>query len=253
MRQNTSYRHILKYTGFFGSLQAVNVLTSVLRNKAAAVFIEKYGQGISELFNTTINLISTATTLVIPISIIRRLSIVYEKFGSHSTTLHHEIRAIRSWNLLSGLIAMIIVLISAPLLSLVTFDSTDFTCSFILLSPMLVMLSINATEIAILKATRRLKQLVSASLIGSVSTLVICVTCYYFGKLRGIVISLDLSLFVIMILNMRQTVSQYPYKLSLFKPRVLKKVTPLIKLSLSIILAAIAASLAEYIIKSNIS
>ncbi|MDY3063703.1 MAG: oligosaccharide flippase family protein [Bacteroidaceae bacterium] len=253
MSRNSSYRHILKYTGLFGSLQVVNVLTSVLRNKAAAVLIEKYGQGISELFNSTINLVNTATTLVIPISIIRRLSILYEKYGCHSTTLHHEIKAIRSWNLLSGIVAMIIVVITAPLISQLTFDSPNFTRSYIFLSPMLVMLSINTTEIAILKATRRLKQLVKASLIGSISTLVICVICYYFWKLRGIVISFDLSLFVMMLLNLRQTISQYPYKLSLFNTRVLKKVTPLIKLSLSIILAAIAASLAEYIIKANIS
>ena len=43
MAKNLSYRHILKYTGVFGGIQAINVLSSVLRNKAAAILIDRYG------------------------------------------------------------------------------------------------------------------------------------------------------------------------------------------------------------------
>ena len=151
-----SYNHILKYTGIFGSVQIINILASVLRNKAAALLIDRYGQGVSELFNSTINLISSATTLIIPVSIVRRLSSIYEQFGSNCTAIKHEIKVIRSWSVLTGLFGTILVVLLSSLLSKITFDSTIHTRSYILLSPMLVMLSINGTEIAILKATRQL-------------------------------------------------------------------------------------------------
>ena len=40
------YRYILKYTSLLGSVQVLNVLLNVLRNKAAAVFIGTLGMGL---------------------------------------------------------------------------------------------------------------------------------------------------------------------------------------------------------------
>ena len=91
---NLSYRHILKYTGIFGGIQAISMLASIVRNKAAAIFIDRYGQGLSDLFSNAANLVSTATTLVMPVSVIRRLSQVYEHHGDGSAVLRDEIRGL---------------------------------------------------------------------------------------------------------------------------------------------------------------
>ena len=248
-----SYNHILKYTGIFGSVQIITVLTSVLRNKAAALLIDRYGQGVSELFNSTINLISSATTLVIPVSIVRRISSIYEKFESNSTTIRHEIKIIRSWSVLSGLFGTLLVVLTSSLLSKITFDSTNQTRNYILLSPMLIMLSINGTEIALLKATRQLKKLVTASVIGSITTLIICLICYYLWNLGGIVISLDISLAVVTCLNLSCTISKYPYRISPFCWKLLSKGKDLIKLSVSFLFATLIASLSEMLIRTYIS
>lgn len=253
MSKDVSYRHILKYTGLFGGIQAINLLASVLRNKVAAIIIDRYGQGISELFNSTINLISSATTLIIPVSIVRRISFVYENYGLESTLIRNEIRAIRSWSVLTGLIGTLLVMILSPVLSSVTCDSKNFTFDYLILSPMLIMLSINGTEIAILKAVRQLKKLIKASLAGSISTLAICCLCYYFWNTKGVAISLDVSLCIVTLLNLRYTIKIFPYKAKPFCWRILSHGKSLIKLSISFLLASVVAALSETIIRTYIS
>lgn len=253
MNKSGSYRHILKYTGIFGSIQAVNVLASIVRNKVAAVLIDRYGQGVSELFNNTINLISSATTLIIPASIIRRVSVLYEKHGEDSVELSEEIKIVRSWSVLTGLIATILVLISSPILSKITFGDYNFTNSYIYLSPMLILLSINGTEVAILKGTHRLKQLATSSILASIATMVICVVSYYFWRLRGIVISLDACLFITTLLNLKYTLKAHPYKASPFNWSLLSKGGEIIRLSIAFLVATVFASLAEMLIRTYIS
>ena len=250
---SSSYRHILKYTGIFGGIQAVTMLASILRNKAAALLIDRYGQGLADLFSNTANLISTATTLVMPVSVVRRLSHVYERSGDGSEALKEEIRVVRSWSVLTGLVAMLIVAASAPLLSMITMGGSHFTRSYLFLSPLLVLISVNGNEVAILKATRRLRQLAVASVLGAVATLVICASSYWLWGLRGIVISLNASLLASTAFNMYYTLKAYPYRSAPFRWSVLRKGGPLIRLSISFLLASVMAALAEMLIRTFIS
>ena len=250
---NLSYRHILKYTGIFGGIQAISMLASIVRNKAAAIFIDRYGQGLSDLFSNAANLVSTATTLVMPVSVIRRLSQVYERHGDGSAELRDEIRVVRSWSVLTGLVAMVIVAVGARLLSRFAMGSDNFVRSFIFLSPLLVLMSVNATEVAILKATRRLRQLAWASGAGAVATMVVSVISYWLWGLRGIVIALNAGLLATTVLNMCYTLRPFPYRVAPFRWSVLRKGGPLISLSISFMLASLVAALAEMLIRSFIS
>lgn len=252
-KNQSSYRHILKYTGIFGSIQVVTVLASILRNKAAAVLIDRFGQGLNSIFNNAINLISTATTLVVPVSTIRRLSHLYEKYGDNSEEIKEEIKVVRSWSVLTGLFATLLVIIASSKISQITFNGTQYTHSYMFLSPMLMMLSINGTEIAILKATRRLKQLTTATAISSVATLAISYVCYSLWQLRGVVISLNCCLLVASLLSLYYTLKAYPYKAAPFRWSVLRKGGEIIKLSIAFILASCMAALAEFIIRTYIS
>lgn len=229
------------------------MLASIVRNKAAAIFIDRYGQGLSDLFSNAANLVSTATTLVMPVSVIRRLSQVYERHGDGSAALRDEIRVVRSWSVLTGLVAMVIVAIGARLLSRFAMGSENFVRSFIFLSPILVLMSVNSTEVAILKATRRLRQLAWASGAGAVATMVVSVISYWLWGLRGIVIALNVGLLATMVLNMCYTLRPFPYRVAPFRWAVLRKGGPLISLSISFMLASLVAALAEMLIRSFIS
>ena len=253
MAQNKSYRHIFKYTGLFSIIQVVTVLASVLRNKAAALLIDRYGQGLADLFNNTILFISTITTIIAPVAIIRRLSQIHDRFGDECAKMADEIRVIRSWSVLTGLFGMIVVMALCPLLSYISFSDTRFTNSYFFLAPMMLFLSINATEIAILKATRQLKQLTIATAIGSVSTFVVCALSYWFFEIRGVVISLNLAQMFVALINLYFTCKKFPYRVSPFKWAVLKKAGWLILLSISCLIASFVAMFAEMLIRIYIS
>ena len=45
-----SYSHILKYTGIFGGVQGLNILISLVRNKAVALLLGPSGMGLASLF-----------------------------------------------------------------------------------------------------------------------------------------------------------------------------------------------------------
>ena len=253
MKIMASYRHILKYTGIFGGIQAVTMLASILRNKAAALLIDRYGQGINELFSNTVNLISTATTLVMPVSVVRRLSQLYEQHGDGSEQLREEIRLVRSWSVLTGAVATLLTMAAAPLLSVLTLGSANFIRSFIFLSPILLLISINGTEVAILKATRRLRPLAVASALSSVTTLVVSVLSYWLWSLRGIVIALDFSLLLTATINLACTVKAYPYRAAPLRWSVLRRGGSLIKLSIAFLAASVVAALAEMLVRAYIS
>ena len=229
------------------------MLASIVRNKAAAIFIHRYVQGLSDIFSNAANLVSTATTLVMPVSVIRRLSQVYERHGDGSAELRNEIRVVRSWSVLTGLVAMVIVAVGARLLSRFAMGSENFVRSFIFLSPILVLMSVNATEVAILKATRRLRQLAWASGAGAVATMVVSVISYWLWGLRGIVIALNAGLLATTVLNMCYTLRPFTYRVAPFCWAVLRKGGPLISLSISFMLASLVAALAEMLIRSFIS
>lgn len=43
---SNGYRHILKYTSVFGSVQGLNVIAGLVRNKFAALFLGTAGMGL---------------------------------------------------------------------------------------------------------------------------------------------------------------------------------------------------------------
>ena len=55
---NYGYRHILKYTSIFGSVQGLNIVAALIRNKFAALFLGPAGMGLASLLTVTMNFLS---------------------------------------------------------------------------------------------------------------------------------------------------------------------------------------------------
>ncbi len=62
-KEGNSYQHILKYTSIFGSVQGLNILVSLVRNKFVALILGPSGMGLISLFNDTVNFVSQSTTI----------------------------------------------------------------------------------------------------------------------------------------------------------------------------------------------
>lgn len=246
------YGHILKYTGVFGSVQGMNILVGILRNKLVALLLGPQGMGLAALFNSTIKLVSDATSLGIGMSAVREVSDAYG--NGDEERLRGMVALIRRWSLVAALAGMLLCAVLSPLLNRWTFEWGDHTLHFVLLSPIVALLAITGGEMAILKGTRRLRSLATITVFHAVAALVTSVPIYYFWGYAGIIP----SLFVIALVQMLLTIgfSYHHYPLSTRRPHPLGA-TPfrteglrMLRLGVAFVLAGIMGSGADFLIRS---
>lgn len=242
-----SYTHILKYTGLFGGVQGLSILVGIVRNKLVAMILGPEGMGLVSLFNSTIKLVSDSTNFGLSMSAVKRLSEAIE--ADNNSAVHHAVRLIRSWSLLTAVLGVVVCVVFSPLLNRWTFTWGDHTLHFVLLSPVVGCMAITAGEMAILKGARRLRHLAAISVYNVVLALVISVPIYYeFGQ-SGIVPSLFLLALVQMVLTIYYSFRLYPPRFS-FSMSQLREGSGMVKLGLVFVLAGILGSGAEFVIRS---
>ena len=170
---DNSYRHILKYTGVFGGVQGMNVLISLVRNKFVALLLGPGGMGLVSLLNTALSFISQATNLGVAVSAVRHISELYN--AGDEASLVHYIKVVRAWCLVAACLGVALCLSVAPMLNLMSFSWGNHTWHFFLLAPAVAMAAVTGGEMAILKATQRLRQLATSQVWTMVASLIILV------------------------------------------------------------------------------
>jgi O-antigen/teichoic acid export membrane protein len=211
-RNDSSYSHILKYTGIFGGVQGLNVLISLVRNKFIALLLGPGGMGLISLFNTAISFISQATHLGISFSAVRHISELYDKHDEAKTA--HFVKIVRGWSLLTALLGVLVCLVAGPFLSQATFSWGDHSLHFILLAPAVGMIAITGGETAILKGQRKLGALAIVQIVSVVASLLISIPIYYVFWQSGIVPVIVLMAFVTMCATLFYSLRLYPLQLS---------------------------------------
>ena len=76
-REDATYDHIVKYTGFLGGIQVLTILVSVVRNKLAAVLLSTAGVGLSALYQSVIGFLHNTSNLGISFSSIKEIAEYY--------------------------------------------------------------------------------------------------------------------------------------------------------------------------------
>lgn len=248
--KNDSYSHILKYTGIFGGVQGLSILIGLVRNKFAALLLGTTGMGLVSLFNSTINMVVSATNFGIPTSGVRDIS---EQYDASNEQLSSTIQLIRSWCLFAALLGMFVCLFFSPLLDSITFvDRGHHVLHFILLAPAVAFLIVAGGEMAVLKATRQLRALAFSSLCVVFASLVISVPIYYLWRYQGIVGVLVLQSLAQMLLSLRYSSRHYPYRVS-FSAKFLGRGIHVVKLGLAFVVAGLMSSGAEFLIRAYIN
>ncbi|MFI3240041.1 MAG: oligosaccharide flippase family protein [Bacteroidales bacterium] len=167
----------------FGGVQVLNIVCSVIRTKLIALWIGPAGVGLIGVYNSAIEMISSATGLGIRNSSVRDIS----SNSKFTDKLGAIVQAVRRWSWGVGIFGALITLLLAPWLSQVTFGDDSHTFAFILLSVVILINAITAGEMAILQGMRRLKRLANASIWGMVIALVISAPLYYFWGIDSVV------------------------------------------------------------------
>lgn len=244
---NDGYKHILKYTGIFGSVQGLNVLISLVRNKLIAVILGAEGMGLASLFNTTIGLMSQITNLGISFSAVRHISETFE--SGDDAKIEHAIKVIRSWALLTALLGMLVCAVFGSFLNSFSFSWGDHSLHFIVLGIAVAFTAITGGETAILKGTRRLRKLALIQVYTVLVSLVISVPIYLIFHMSGIVPVIVLVAFASMLLTVIYSYRFYPPRLRGVMG-ALGEGKRMVQLGVAFSLAGIMTSGAEFIIRS---
>ena len=249
-KSDSSYSHIMKYTGLFGSVQAISILVNVVRTKIVAVLLGPIGVGMVSLFNSAIKFVGDITNLGIAMSAVKDVSKAFE--DGDRAAIERAIIQVRSWCFVGAIIGMIACALFSPLLNRVTFDWGDHTLHFVLLSPAVALTTLLGGELAILKGTRHLMDLAKISIYGVLLSLVISVPIYMRYNISGIVPVLFLIALAQFLIAFRYSTRISPYRLQL-RSRQLSAGQGMVRLGLSFVLATVMASGADFVIRAFIN
>ncbi len=242
-----SYRHVLKYTGLFGSVQVLIILIGLVRNKAMAVLLGVSGMGFASLMTSMQNFASQCTNLGISFGAVPRLSEYYEQ--DDQQRLHYYIMVIRLWSLIAAILGLLFCLAISPFVDRWSFTWGDHTLHYAILGVSVAMIALSGGETAILKATRRLGILARIQVYTAIASVVLSLPLYYFWHHTGIVPAILLIAFATMITTIIYSYRCYPFRLT-FRKSLLSDGASMIHLGVAFVLAAAIGSASEMFIRS---
>lgn len=245
--QDTTYDHVLKYTGVFGGVQGLKMLVMLVRNKLTAKLLLPVGMGLNAVYMNIAELINSATNFGLSFSAVRHISEIFEE-GTQEQ-VERYIMVVRTWCVWTAILASALCLLLSPVLSYFFFnESLAETPLIMLLSVMLFAMPIEAGECAMLKGMRRLKTVATIESISVVATLLTTIPFYLLWGINSVVYSLVLTQVVIALIHLHFSVKVLPYKVALFSKEMLHEGMGLLRLGIPYVLAAFAGAMSTALI-----
>jgi len=178
------YRSIVKGTAIFGGVQVFNILIAMLRGKFVALFLGPTGMGVSALMLSTMNIISTISSLGLSMGAMRDISMANENGDIERISL--VVKIFRRLVFVTGIFGAFISIVGSKWWSSLAFGTDEYRIAFIILGAMIFFTALGSGETALLQGTRHLKELAKTSIVGSICGLIIGVPMYYFWGTKGI-------------------------------------------------------------------
>ena len=227
---NYGYRHILKYTSIFGSVQGLNIVAALIRNKFAALFLGPAGMGLASLLTVTMNFLSQTAGMGLSLSATRYFSAYYDK--GNQQRIDHLVKVIRVWCLLASLLGILLSLIAG----------------YWTMASAVAVTIIGGGEMSILKGARRLRSLAVIQTTAAIASVVISVPLYWkFGQ-DAIVAVINLMAFATMLPAIYASYRLFTPRFS-FTHQVMGEGVSMLRLGVAFTLAAMAGSGAELFIR----
>ncbi len=193
---NKSYSQIIKSTTVIGGSSIINVIFSILRNKAMALLLGPEGIGVLALYTSIVDMSQTVAGLGINASGVRQIAAVNAENTRHIAEI---VAVLRGVSLILGIVgAALLLLISAPVAQF-TFGDGQHTRSIMILSLAVFFQVAAGGRAALLQGTRDIAGLAWMNVLGGLFSMIIGVPIIYCLGTSGIAISLvatALTLFV---------------------------------------------------------
>ena len=175
--EKSSYRSIAKANTILGSVQIVTIIIGIVRSKLVALLLGPAGVGLMGLYQSTIDLVMSATNMGIKTSAVRDVAVAKE--SNNELELQKTLSVIKKIVWITGVLGMGVMLIGAPWLSEITFGNHDHTWAFRILSIIPLIAQLTVQHNVMLQGTRALRRLASASIWGGLVGLFINVPMFY--------------------------------------------------------------------------
>ena len=184
MKENKqkSYREIMKGTSIFGGIQIFQILINILRGKIVALYLGPEGMGISGLFISSLTVIITICGLGINVSSVRYLSA-----QTNNEDFNKKLQETRIIFFITALLGMLVTMVASFFLSQLSFKSSDFIYSYIVLSFYVFFTLFNSGYNSIFQSVRKLKVIAFANFLPSLIALFATFPLYYFFRMKAVV------------------------------------------------------------------
>ena len=245
MKDDNSYRSILKGTSLFGGVQVFQVLVSLVRGKLVAMLLGPAGMGISALFTSSATTLQRFASLGLNSAIVKETASCNDNPEEAAAVVAVARRLITATALTGALLCMLL----SPLLSRITFGNDSMTLQFVLLGAAVGLTVAYNGKLSLLQGLQEVKRISVASVLGAVAGLVVGVPLYYFFGDAGIVpamvlLALALYLFYAFALSRSLKLPAVRFLWSSHKPIV----KTLVVLGLLLMSNELLLSLVQYLI-----
>ena len=238
---DTSYDHVLKYTGVFGGVQGLKMLVSVARNKLTSVFLGSFGVGLISVYNSITEFLVSASNMGVPLNATRRSGELFE-VGTNEE-IEHFVMVVRTWVLWTAIFALLLCLCASPFLSYFFFEHRwDRYFEVLLMVPVAVCILLAEGECAILKGLRQVRKIAFIEGAVAILTLLLTVPFYYYMGVKGVAIGLICSSLASLVTHGFFSFSLVSYKVSPFSKKVFFEGLPMIKKGIPYVLAGISTA-----------
>lgn len=240
---------ILKSNLVFGGAQVVQMLTIVLRAKLIAVMLGSAGMGLNAIFQSVLHIVNNVCACGIMQSSVREIAQVNGEQDEERRNF--KIQVFRRLLCISALLGLLVCSLGAWPLSSVSLGSTSYVLSFVVLGVGTMFFTLMQGEVSILQGTRQVKSLAVASVVGSVTSLLVCIPCYYFLQQEGVACAIAIANFAYWLIYLYFTRRLNTRKVKLTLRKALQEGKPMITLGFVLMLGSFLVTLFTYL--TNVS
>jgi enterobacterial common antigen flippase len=240
-------KQILKSTFIMGSSSVINSLLGIVRTKIIALLLGPSGMGVTGIYITITNLISTFSGMGIGESGVRQIA---GAFGSGSAeVVAKTIRTVRRMALLTGTFGLAAMFLLREQISSITFGNRGHSYDVALLSLTIFFGAVSAGQTALIQGMRRIGDLARVSIFGAVLGTAVSIPVIYILGERGI------AAYLIMVSAMSFVASWwYSSKIAVTAAESswresFSEARPLLKLGVALMLGALMAAGTQYLLR----
>lgn len=236
---DTSYDHVLKYTGIFGGVQGLKMLVSAVRMKLTAYILGGWGIGLITAYNSVFEFLNNASNMGIPLNATRKTSELFEEGTEEEVA--HQVMVVRTWVLWSALLSVLICLFFSPIISYFFFEHDWHRWPVVMLTSLVAVTNIIAEgECAILKGLRQVRKVALIETILALGTLLCTIPLYYLLGIRGVIAGLIACGFLSASVHFSFSLRLVPYDVRPLSQKTFFEGLPLIKVGIPYVLAGVS-------------